>query len=60
MPSFRTIEKDNIEPPDVPKDYYEDVRIEAAKERHLRFEIGERKRKKFVPQTAPFLIRYTL
>ncbi|XP_065220881.1 uncharacterized protein LOC135845932 isoform X2 [Planococcus citri] len=41
VPSFRTIDKDNIvEPPDVPKDYYEDVRIEAAKERHLRFEMG--------------------
>lgn len=49
VPSFRTIDKDNtVEPPDVPKDYYEDVRIEAAKERHLRFEIGERKRKKYV------------
>lgn len=40
------VERDNIEPPDVPKDYFEDVTIEAAKERHLRFEIGERKRKK--------------
>lgn len=42
------IEKDNIDSSDVPKDYFEDVTIEAAKERHLRFEVDERKRKKFV------------
>lgn len=33
----------------VPKDYLEeDIRIEASKERHLRFETEERKRKKYV------------
>lgn len=42
------IEKDNIDSSDVPKDYFEDVTVEAAKERHLRFEVDERKRKKFV------------
>lgn len=46
VPSFKVIDKDYIENENVPKDFFEDVTIEAAKERHLRFEIGERKRKK--------------
>ncbi|KAK7598312.1 hypothetical protein V9T40_006547 [Parthenolecanium corni] len=48
VPSFRIVEKDNIRMTNVPKDYLEeDIRIEASKERHLRFETEERKRKKW-------------